>query len=122
MVYKLRRVGSKYRAVRTEGFSSKLEHAVYQILLLRSKAGEITDIKQQVRFLLSRAEISWRVDFTYIANTGALVAVEAKGVETEAYRIKKKLWGVYGPCALEVWKGSWGKPVLWETIVPSRNL
>lgn len=83
---------NKYNAVRSNGFGSKLESAVYEILLMKESAGLIKDIQQQMRVDLGDG-IYWRVDFRYFdKSTLEYVWVEAKGIETERYRICLKLW------------------------------
>ena len=115
----------KYGAVRTNGMGSKLEAAVYQILLLREKAGEITDIQKQARVHLS-CQIYWKVDFSFMERgtmnrRARRVYCEAKGVETERYRICLKLWTEHGPGPLEIWKGSWQQPKLYKIVEVKRN-
>lgn len=112
---------NKFRAVRTNGMGSKLEAAVYQILLLRQKAGEISDIKQQVSVDLS-CGIRWKVDFSFFDKCRDLeVWAEAKGLETERYRMCVKLWrGGHGPGLLEIWKGSYQRPILKEIVIPKK--
>jgi hypothetical protein len=106
---------------RTDGYASKLEAAVKRILDLRELAGEISDIKRGAVELT--CGIKWNVDFNFIDNsTKKRVWCEAKGMETERYRICKKLWaGGFGPGDLEIWKGSWQKPCLVEVIKPSKK-
>ena len=113
---------NKFGAQRTNGYSSKLEAAVRQILDLREKAGEISDIQRGGVHLT--CGIRWNVDFNYLdVKTGERVWVEAKGVETERYRICLKLWrGGFGPGDLEVWKGNWRRPMLVEIVKPNKEV
>lgn len=113
---------SKYNAVRSGGFGSKLEACVHEILQNRERAGQISDIKQQDRVDLS-CGIFWKVDFSFTDNnTGERVWCEAKGVETERYRICLKLWrGGHGAGKLEIWKGSYTNPKLVEIVTPKEN-
>ena len=113
---------NKFGAQRTNGYSSKLEAAVRQILDLREKAGEISDIKRGAVELT--CGIRWNVDFNYLdVKTGKRVWVEAKGVETERYRICLKLWrGGFGPGVLEIWKGDWRRPVLVDIVKPNKEV
>lgn len=107
-------MGNKYRAQRTNGFSSKLEAAVYAMLESRAN---VTNIKCQTKVYLTDAKILYIVDFSYEdASSGALVFVEAKGMETPTWRLKRRLWQHYGPGKLEIWKGSHARPYLAETI------
>lgn len=112
---------NKYMAVRTNGLSSKLEAAVYNILLLRQKAGEIKDIKLQQTVVLQEGgrevRIAWKVDFSFVnKSTGGLEYVEAKGIETSDYKLKLKLWKKNPPAPLEIWKGDYRRPKLVEKI------
>lgn len=109
---------NKFKAARTNGFSSKLENAVHEILLLREKAGEISDIKCQQSVKLTEAQISYRTDFSFVTKDNKTCWVEAKGYEGETWRLKKKLWKYYGPGPLEIYKGSFTKPFLDEVIIP----
>lgn len=118
---------SKYKNTRIRfhdgrSFASKLEAGLYDQLKLMELAGEIKDIKCQVRVELTDARIVMIPDFKYFCNRiNEEVYAEAKGVETSDYRIKRKLWTVYGPGRLEVYKGSAKKLILIETIVPKRG-
>ncbi len=110
---------SKFNARSSDGFPSKLEKAVYDLLLLREKAKEIKDIKRQVRVELTRAAIATKVDFsfTYVRD-GSTGYAEAKGPETERWIIIKKLWAKYGPAPLEIFKGRHTNAQLVEIVVP----
>lgn len=100
-------------------FDSKLESAVHDILLLRERAGEIRNIKQQVSVYLTLARILYKVDFSFedCAN-GVEEYTEAKGFETTDYRLKRRLWIHYGPGKLTIYKGSHTKPYVDEIIIP----
>lgn len=109
---------NKFKAQRTaNGFPSKLEASVYSQLLLREVAKEITDIRRQHKVLLTKAEIAWKIDFSFTdIASGNTVYCEAKGIEDERFKIFKKLWPFYGHGSLEIWKGSYQKPFLDEVI------
>ncbi len=109
----------KYKAVASGGKHSKLEAAVEQMLFLREKAKEISDIRSQVTVYLTKAEVVYKPDFQFVMNaTGVVWFCEAKGFQTPEWRIKRRLWTVYGPGPLEIWTGHWRRPALTETIVP----
>lgn len=112
--------GSKYGAKKTaDGFPSKLERAVYEMLLLREKKGEVKDVRRQHRVDLV-AGVSWKIDFSATdTKTGKTIFVEAKGIETSDYKIKKKLFKEFGTGLLEIWKGNYHKPKLAEVITPA---
>lgn len=97
---------NKYHAVKVGEFASKKEARRFQQLQIMQKAGEIDDLKRQVKFVLIPAqrefcneiyskgrkkgcfkpgkilerELSYYADFTYIdVNTGKLVVEDVKG-------------------------------------------
>ena len=108
---------SKYRATRVGNFASKLEKAVYETLRIMEACKEIKNIRTQTQVHLSDAKILYKPDFEYEnCKTGETEWAEAKGVETAEWRIKRRLWIHYGPGKLNVWKGSYSKPYLHETI------
>ena len=120
MVWPVRRL-NKFGAQRTDGFASKGEASLHQILSLREKAGEIKLIKCQQRVHLV-CGIYWKVDFQfYTTKKNRQVWAEFKGFEDARYLLIKKLWACgFGPGELEVWKGSWQRPYLAEKIVPAK--
>lgn len=93
-------------------FDSKKEAARYQELCLMQKAGEIRDLRHQVKFGLIPAqrevvwnektkryqdgkvierEVSYVADFVYVNRLGYMVVEDVKGVKTKDYIIKRKL-------------------------------
>lgn len=118
---------NKYRAKSANGFPSKLEAAVYELLNLRQLAGEITDLKRQQTVTLKEQcdscgakRITWRVDFSFVEN-GQLVYSEAKGAETAEYLKKLRRWRENPTFKLEIWKGNYRRPFLAETIFPTNQ-
>jgi hypothetical protein len=112
---------NKYKAKRTDGFPSKFEAAVYYLLVLREKTGEIKNIKRQQTVVLQdgprEVRITWKVDFSFeICATGKTGYAEAKGFETADYKLKLKLWRANPPARLEVYKGNYKKPKLDEVV------
>lgn len=92
-------------------FDSKKEHKRYNELLLLQQAGEITNLRRQVKFVLIptqrepskigtrggvkkgkllERECAYIADFVYIQN-GKTVVEDTKGVRTKDYVIKRKL-------------------------------
>jgi hypothetical protein len=111
---------NKYGAKRTaNGFPSKLEEAVYNMLLLRERTGEISDVKRQQVVTLQEGDkttrINWKVDFSFLRGEIRCYA-EAKGIETSEYILKLKMWRKLRPAPLEIWKGTYLRPVLVERI------
>lgn len=111
--------GTKYgnrrvRALTGEVLDSRREARRYQELLLLQRAGEITDLRRQVKYVLIptqrgkdgrviERECSYYADFVYCDRSGAEVVEDAKGFRTEVYRIKRKLMlQVYGVRIVEV--------------------
>lgn len=116
---KWRRGKNKYGAVSTGSFPSKLEAAVYQILLLRERSGEVKEIRRQHVVSLTEAKINYKVDFSCtLTSTGETLFVEAKGYATDVWNLKKRLWEYYGPGKLEIWCGDYRRPFLKETVIP----
>ncbi len=123
-------MANKYGAIPTvdrsgRSFSSKLEASVYQVLLLRQKAGEITSIECQVPVLVcgtlghecdSRSKVVYIADFKCIKKDASIFYVEAKGMPTPTWQIKKRLWRHHIQIPLEIWGGSWQRPHLMETL------
>lgn len=95
---------SKYSSAKTDidgiRFDSKKEAEFYAELKVRERAGEISRLRLQPRYLLQDAfkhegkqyrEIEYVADFEYIEN-GETVVVDVKGFKTAVYMIKKKLF------------------------------
>jgi hypothetical protein len=84
---------SKYGNKRENGFASKREARRHEVLMLRAKAREISELRCQVPF---RIEINdelvctYKADFTYMEG-GALIVEDTKGYRTPVYRLKKRL-------------------------------
>lgn len=123
-----KRNGTKYGAERVElpsgeSFPSKLEAAVYEILRLRERAGEISEIKRQDSVSLGFG-LRWKVDFSFTVNaTGARQWAEAKGVWDRQAKRNLKMWDAgAGPGPLEIWQGSYRAPKLVETVTPTATL
>lgn len=95
----------KYNARKTVAdgitFDSRKEAARYGELKLMEKAGEIYNLELQPRFLLQDKykyngktvrKLEYVADFRYTDANGATVVEDVKGVKTEAYKIKKKIF------------------------------
>lgn len=97
---------NKYNASKTvvDGirFDSRAEARRYRELKLLQQAGEIKDLELQPSFLLierfkcrgkNYRDTRYIADFAYIeVKTGLQVVEDVKGVETEVFRLKKKLF------------------------------
>ena len=82
-------------------FDSKREAQRWQELRLMERAGRITDLRRQVKFVLipsQRGEdgkviekqVTYIADFVYLKD-GKTVVEDSKGYRTEVYRLKKKM-------------------------------
>lgn len=96
---------SKYSAVKTKvngiKFDSKKEARRYKELKILEKADEIKSLELQPRFLLQEKfkyngktirKIEYVADFRYIDEKGNTVVEDVKGMKTEVYKIKKKIF------------------------------
>lgn len=101
-------------------YDSGLEREVFRYLEGLEKLGEIKDLCHHgFTVYLTEAEIGFRPDYKWHSNIRNCVEYgEAKGFETPDYAIKKRLWKVYGPGPLFIWKGSKTNFKIHETIHP----
>lgn len=93
----------KYRNKKTmldgEVFDSRREAQRWAELCIMQKAGEITDLRRQVRFPLlpsQKGRTRWERPVYYIADfvytmDGAQIIEDAKGVKTRDYILKRKM-------------------------------
>lgn len=108
-----KRNGTKYNAKKIDGFDSKREMRRYGELTMLQRAGKITDLRRQVKYILIPAqrepdiigprggkkpgkiiehECSYKADFVYHdLVTGETVVEDTKGFRTKEYIIKRKL-------------------------------
>lgn len=76
-------------------FDSKKE---YQYYIKLKEDTTITDLQLQVTFELVpkipkvQRAITYKADFTYYDNQGTFHVIDVKGMETEVFKIKKKLF------------------------------
>lgn len=91
------KIQNKFRAqpVRDEDgyFASKKEHRHWQVLKLRERAGEISQLQRQVRFRLETNGIhicDYVADFIYFEGHRRVVC-DVKGFVTPEFRLKSKL-------------------------------
>lgn len=114
--------GSQREKIEHHGhwFDSRLEKALFDLLALRERAGEIRDLAHQPgTVFLSEARIQYRPDFRFTnCTTGEVEYAESKGFPNDKWPIKKKLWKAYGPGKLEIWMGTASNIKLVETISP----
>lgn len=112
MAWNKSKYGNKKVVVDGMTFDSKKEANRFQELLLLERAGAITDLKRQVKFVLIPSqrepdtigarggvhkgkviekECAYIADFTYDTEDGELVVEDTKGFRTKDYVIKRKL-------------------------------
>ena len=90
--------GNKFGAKRVEHagrtFDSKFEAAVWSLLCLEERGGRISLlVHQPCTVFLGPARTQYRPDFRFIdTKTGETYFAEAKGVSTQAWRLKLNLW------------------------------
>lgn len=102
--------GSKYNAQKTvlDGikFDSKAESKYYANLLFLKKAGEVITIDIQPVFELQPAfdkngknyqAITYRADFRVTYADGRVEIVDVKGVKTETFDVKRKMFEYHYP-------------------------
>lgn len=96
---------SKYhsRKVTLDGmeFDSHREAKRYCELSLLQRAGEISDLRTQVRYILIPSQkkpsggteraVTYTADFVYRDKAGREIVEDAKGVRTQQYIIRRKL-------------------------------
>ena len=91
---KWRNYRHKFGAKRTEvdqiKFPSKIEAKYYQKLKMLQKSGELLFFLRQPMFDLPGG-VTYRADFIEFYADGKIVISDVKGVETETFRIKKKM-------------------------------
>jgi len=91
---------SKYKAVKTNGYASKKEAKRAHELALMARSGLISDLMEQVPYLLipshrnafgkAERQCIYKADFVYIQD-GKQVVEDCKGMRTPEYVIKRKL-------------------------------
>ena len=95
---------NKYHAKKCEWdgevFDSKKELQRYKELKLLEKAGEIQNLRRQVKYVLIptqridgkivEREVAYKADFVYEAN-GETVVEDVKGFRTADYKLKRKM-------------------------------
>lgn len=97
--------GHKFRAVPTEldgiKFASKAEARYYAQLKLRQAAGEVVFFLRQAPFHLPGG-VKYVADFLEFHADGSCHVVDVKGMETAAFRAKRKQVEALYPVRIEV--------------------
>ena len=110
--YKGNKYGNNKIIVNDEVFDSRKEARRYQELLVLLKAGEISDLRRQVKYVLIPAqrepdiigpkggrkpgkllehEVSYIADFVYKDKDGSQIVEDTKGFRTKEYILKRKM-------------------------------
>jgi hypothetical protein len=94
-------MSTKYGNKKTGKYDSKKEAAYATVLHALQKAGKISALKEQVRFVLIPSQyidgkcversLTYIADFTYIGESGKLHVADVKGVLTDVYKMKRKM-------------------------------
>jgi len=87
---------SKYRSIQSGRHASKREATRAQELALLEKIGEISELKEQVKYTLipkqeGERAVTYTADFVYRDKGGAEVVEDSKGFKTQQYVIRRKL-------------------------------
>lgn len=103
--------GARRTIVRGQRFDSNREAARWQELLLLERAGEIADLRRQVRYPLAAGDrplllrsagypngrrATYVADFVYRDRAGQEVIEDAKGYRTPEYRLKRAIMEATG--------------------------
>ena len=91
----------KYHNQKSGGYDSRKEHRRALELRFLEKAGQISNLREQVSFLLIPSQrrdgrvvekpCTYVADFVYDNALGETVVEDTKGMRTDVYRIKRKL-------------------------------
>lgn len=70
--------------------------------MMEVRAGALRNVMRQPRYTLG--DIAYRADLEVCDNQGNVWAEDVKGVETQRFRLVRRLWPKYGPHPLHVIK------------------
>ena len=85
-------------------YASKLEAECATYLDILKHKGEIVFYLQQVPFHLAGG-VKYICDFQVFWASGEVSFIDAKGVETPTFKLKKKMVEDIYPVEIEIWKG-----------------
>ena len=101
MYFKKNKYGNEKTVVDGIKFDSKLEAEYYQLLKFKKAQGHIQDFKLQPRYTLQETfkrdektyrSITYVADFEIIQNDGSVVVADCKGMMTDVFKIKAKIF------------------------------
>ena len=98
------RLKSKYSEHRSEGWDSKAERTYWDRLKLQQAAGEIRDLRRQVRVPLGIGQRYFRIDFVYYdERIDQWVFDDFKGLIMADWKLKADIWAAgLGPGILRI--------------------
>ena len=82
---------NKHVTVDSINFDSQREADYYCELKLRLKAGEIKGFCRQAEFILA-PNLRYKADFVVFNNDGTSEIIDVKGMQTDVYKLKKKVF------------------------------
>jgi hypothetical protein len=101
-VYKKNKYSNKKVIIDNIKFDSKREAARYKQLIILESSGKIVDLELQPKYILQESfkyndqtirAITYSADFRYIdVSSGQLIVEDVKGMKTDVYKLKKKLF------------------------------
>lgn len=96
-----------------ETFDSRREHECFLGLQDDLKAGRLISVERQIRYVLQEGfekagkrhrAIEYVADFRVVGKDGRVRVIDAKGMETEVFKIKRKLFEKrYADLSIELW-------------------
>lgn len=101
LYFKKNKYGNEKTVVDGIKFDSKLEAEYYQLLKFKKAQGHIQDFKLQPRYTLQETfkrdektyrSITYVADFEIIQNDGSVVVADCKGMMTDVFKIKAKIF------------------------------
>lgn len=104
---------------------SALEAVICDHCEARKQSGEFVSIETEKPILVCgepghacgrHSRVIWIVDFKATNALGGITYIEAKGVKTDSFKVKLRLYQHYWKDPLEIWSGSWQKPYLAQRI------
>lgn len=102
------RLENKYRNKRVQidgvKFDSIAEAEYYKELLLLKRCGDIVEIHLQPKCYLTTSRILYKPDFKIKDKFDRIWYVDIKGVSTNVFKIKARLWKHYGDAPLRIIK------------------
>ena len=110
--------GAKRVEISGESYDSKLECEMHGLLKLMERGGLINNIRRQVVVQLTRF-VKWRADFVvFDVKRNADIIVEAKGFESERWKVLLQLLPEFSPMVVQIWCKKGSKLAMTKEIIP----